>query len=114
MLNKNFIKWETTFKVAILICDAPSHGRKYNQRCGDDYPNEDLRDAIEQMIVEEILFIGIIFNKHTEKMILEIENIYKEKNRFEFFLKFDMRKIDPNEVGPELIKAIKEGSQGIT
>ena len=47
MLNKNFIKWETTFRVAILICDAPSHGRKYNERCGDDYPNEDLRDAIE-------------------------------------------------------------------
>ena len=68
MLDKNFLKWETSFKVAILICDAPSHGRKYNVNCGDDYPNEDLRDAIELMIKAEILFIGIIFNKHTEKM----------------------------------------------
>ncbi|KAM3137900.1 hypothetical protein pb186bvf_009981 [Paramecium bursaria] len=114
MLDKNFLKWETSFKVAILICDAPSHGRKYNVNCGDDYPNEDLRDAIELMIKAEILFIGIIFNKHTEKMFNQIEAIYKENNRNEFFLRFDLRKIDPNQLGGELISVIKLASQEVT
>ena len=46
---KNLI-WTKTFKIAILICDSPNHGKKYNNGVRDNYPNEDLEDAIELLI----------------------------------------------------------------
>lgn len=46
----NDLKWENKFKIVLLICDAPCHGAKYNGGMGDDYPNDDIRDAIEKII----------------------------------------------------------------
>lgn len=42
----NILKWDKPFKIALLICDAPSHGSKWAGKCLDDYPNEDLSDAL--------------------------------------------------------------------
>lgn len=36
------LNWSKTFKIAILICDAPTHGKKYNGGVSDRYPNEDI------------------------------------------------------------------------
>ena len=44
------LDWSKTFKIAILICDAPTHGALYNGGVSDDHPNEDIRDAIELLI----------------------------------------------------------------
>lgn len=62
------LKWTKGLKFAILIADAPSHGREYNGGAGDNYPNEDMRDAIEMMISLEIILIGVHFVKSTEIM----------------------------------------------
>jgi hypothetical protein len=63
--------------MAILICDAPTHGKLYNGGVGDNHPNEDIRDAIELLIHNEILLIGINFTKHTETMFKEILKVLK-------------------------------------
>lgn len=44
MLNN--LKWEKYFKIALLICDAPCHGKKWAGKVLDDYPDEDLEDAL--------------------------------------------------------------------
>lgn len=31
----------------MLICDAPTHGARYNGGVSDRYPNEDIEDAIK-------------------------------------------------------------------
>ena len=36
------LTWTSSFKIAILITDAPSHGIDYNLGCGDDYKDEKL------------------------------------------------------------------------
>lgn len=40
------LKWEKYFKIALLICDAPCHGKKWTGNVLDDYPDEDLEDAL--------------------------------------------------------------------
>lgn len=55
------LNWPNRFKIAILICDAPTHGSKYNGGCGDDHKDEDIRDAILEMISKNIIFIGLNF-----------------------------------------------------
>ena len=45
------LKWNTKFRIAVLICDAPCHGKKYHdEKCGDDYPDDDIEEAIDIMI----------------------------------------------------------------
>jgi myosin protein heavy chain len=36
------LKWPSKFKLAILICDSPCHGRRYTGGLADNYPNEDI------------------------------------------------------------------------
>lgn len=36
------LNWSKTFKIAMLICDAPTHGAKYNGGVSDRHPNEDI------------------------------------------------------------------------
>ena len=55
------LKWTKTFKIAMLICDAPTHGTKYNGGVSDEHPYEDIKDAIELLIKNNILFIAILF-----------------------------------------------------
>jgi len=59
------ISWNTPFRLAILICDAPSHGKNYNDGCGDSYPNDDIKDAILTLINKNITLMGINFVKFT-------------------------------------------------
>lgn len=59
------LKWEKEFRLAILICDAPTHGSKYNGGVSDRYPNEDIKDAILELIEKNIFLMAIQFNKNT-------------------------------------------------
>lgn len=71
------LKWCKTFRIALLICDAPTHGAKYNGGALDHYPTEDIKDAILLMIQKNIFFIGIIFHKRTVVMFEEIRKVIK-------------------------------------
>ena len=62
------LKWSKTFKIAMLICDAPTHGKRYNGGVTDRHQNEDIEDAIKMLIENNILFVGILFNKSTFTM----------------------------------------------
>lgn len=45
------MKWTAKFRIAILICDAPCHGNKYHSiECKDNYPDDDIEEAIYLMI----------------------------------------------------------------
>lgn len=40
------LKWDKFFKLALLICDAPSHGSKWAGKVLDDYKNENLEEGL--------------------------------------------------------------------
>jgi myosin protein heavy chain len=84
------LKWSKTFKIAMLICDAPTHGARYNGGEGDDYPDEDIKDSIKMLIQNNIFFVGILFNKTTFQMFEEIKKIYKAYDREELLLLADL------------------------
>ena len=44
------LKWSKTFKIAMLICDAPTHGKRYNGGVTDRHQNEDIEDAIKKSV----------------------------------------------------------------
>ena len=89
------LKWSKNFKIAMLICDAPTHGTKYS---GDDvsdfHPNEDIKDAIEMLIANEILLIAILFTEETFIMFDEIKLIYKNKGREDLLMYADLTEIE--------------------
>lgn len=82
--------WSKTFKIAILICDAPTHGRRYNGGVSDRYPDEDIEDAINLLIENNILFVAIMFAKETKIMFEEIKKIYKNAEKEELLIFADL------------------------
>ena len=82
----NNLNWPSKFRIAILICDAPCHGKKYNGGVGDDYPNDEIRPAIEKMMDLNIIFIGLNFTKHTKTMYEEFKKIFAVKKKDDAFL----------------------------
>ena len=84
------LNWTKTFKIAMLICDAPTHGALYNGGVLDDHPTEDIQDAIEMLISNNILFVGILFNKSTTKMFEEIKKMYKDRDCEQLLLLADL------------------------
>ena len=90
VLNLN---WSKNFKIAMLICDAPTHGAKYNYGVSDFHPDEDIKDAIEMLIANDILFIAILFNDETYKMFDEIKMIYKTNDREELLIYADLSEV---------------------
>ena len=84
MLNK--LSWSKTFKLAMLICDAPTHGKRYNGGVTDRYPNDDIEDAILMLINNNVLFVGVVFNKICVPMFEEIKKIYKDNDHEELLL----------------------------
>jgi len=67
------ISWDKPFRLAILICDAPTHGVNTNGGCGDNHPNDDIRDAILMLIKLDIMFVGLNFTRYTKTMYTYIE-----------------------------------------
>ena len=57
MIDK--LSWKTKFRVAVLICDAPAHGKNVNMGCGDNLPTDDITQTVNKLIDLEIVFIVI-------------------------------------------------------
>ncbi|CAD8131993.1 unnamed protein product [Paramecium octaurelia] len=108
------LQWPSKFKIAIIICDAPCHGKKYNGGCGDNHPEEDIQDAIEELIQNGIVLIALNFTKHTTVMYEEIKKIYESKKRLDLFLFQDLQKMNQNEMAATMTKYIGEASQNAT
>ena len=47
MLNN--LTWSSRYKIALLITDAPCHGRKYHNN-RDNHPNDDIEETIVKLI----------------------------------------------------------------
>lgn len=69
------LEWEKEFRLAIVICDSPTHGKRYNGGVSDRYPNEDIEDAILGLIDKNIFLMAIKFNSYTEVMYNEIKKV---------------------------------------
>ena len=74
--------WQSRARYAILICDAPSHGRDYYEgKIDDKYPDGDpngrkLEELMSQYAKNGIIFYGIRINEITDKMYSIMNNVY--------------------------------------
>ena len=44
------LQWTKSFKLAMLICDAPTHGNRYNGGMPDNHPKEDIEYELVQIM----------------------------------------------------------------
>lgn len=57
------LNWQRPFRLAILITDAPCHGRAWNgEGIDDSYPDEDLSPCLDLIIQMNIRFLVFEFN----------------------------------------------------
>lgn len=85
-------KWRSVNKFVILIADAPTHGRRYCNE-GDDFPDEDIQDVIDELMKRKIGFFGVEFCDLTKMMYEELKNIYKDKGLENYFALEDMKEL---------------------
>ena len=84
-LNMN---WISNAKYAILVCDAPCHGKKYHDLEYDLFEGGDpdgvsLEDVMIKYYEKEITFYCIDIEKDTDKMFGIMKNIYNnDDNKF--------------------------------
>lgn len=87
-LNKALeMKWESTAKYAVLVCDAPCHGKKYHNIIYDKFENGDpdgfiLEDIIQKFYEKGITFYCVEINNSTKKMFDIMKHIYNDENKF--------------------------------
>ncbi|CAD8164784.1 unnamed protein product [Paramecium octaurelia] len=110
----NNLKWEKYFKIALLICDAPCHGRKWAGKVLDDYPDEDLEDALQLLINKNIVLIGIEFSQNTDVMFAQMKNFYAKQNKQQMLIIVDLKNRKPDQIQDQLINIISEASISIT
>ncbi|CAD8119981.1 unnamed protein product [Paramecium sonneborni] len=110
----NNLKWEKYFKIALLICDAPCHGQKWAGNVLDNHPNEDLGDALQQLINKNIVLIGIEFTSSTEVMFAQMKNYYANQNKQSMLIVVDLKNKNQEQIQDQLINIISEASISIT
>ncbi|CAD8088011.1 unnamed protein product [Paramecium primaurelia] len=110
----NNLKWEKYFKIALLICDAPCHGKKWTGNVLDDYPEEDLEDGLQQLINKNIVLIGIEFSQNTDVMFAQMKNFYAKQNKQQMLIVVDLKNKKPDQIQDQLINIISEASISIT
>ena len=81
------MKWESNAKYAILVCDAPCHGRKYHSFSYDKFENGDpsgitLEETMKKFYDKEITFYCLEIDYSTEKMFKIMKEIYNDDNKF--------------------------------
>ncbi|CAD8068123.1 unnamed protein product [Paramecium sonneborni] len=108
------LHWSKTFKIAVLICDAPTHGKRYNGGVSDRYPNEDIEDAINLLIDNNILLVAILFNKVTLQMFEEIKKMYQSADKEELLLFADLEHTEQGRIWQELVDLVSQASQRAT
>ena len=87
-LNLAFnMKWESNAKYAILVCDAPCHGRKYHNVSYDRFEFGDpngttLEDIMKKFYEKGITFYCLEIDSSTEKMFKIMKEVYNDNNKF--------------------------------
>ena len=81
------MKWESNAKYAILVCDAPCHGKQYHNISYDKFSNGDpsgilLEDVMKQFYEKGITFYCIEINSTTKQMFKIMKNIYNDEDKF--------------------------------
>ena len=81
------MNWESEAKYAILVCDAPCHGKQYHTISYDRFPNGDpdgttLESIMEQMRLKGITFYCLEIDSSTEKMFSIMEKVYNNNKKF--------------------------------
>lgn len=108
------LKWSKTFKIAMLICDAPNHGKRYNGNVSDRYQNEDMEDSIRMLMDNNIMLIGILFNKTTYTMFEEIKKIYRDEDKEELLLLANLQGTSEGKIWQELVDLVSQASMRAT
>ena len=81
------MKWESEAKYALLVCDAPCHGKQYHNIFYDKFENGDpdgttLESVIEQFKLKEITFYCLEIDESTNKMFNIMKNVYNDDEKF--------------------------------
>ncbi|CAD8067314.1 unnamed protein product [Paramecium sonneborni] len=108
------LEWIKQFKLAILICDAPTHGQRYNGGVSDRYPKEDIEDAINLLIEKNIFLLAIQFQKTTQIMFEEIKKIYQAKGKTELLIIENAESVEISKLSNLFINLISNATQSLT
>ena len=81
------MKWESNAKYAVLVADAPCHGKNYHNISYDKFPNGDpsgvkLEDVMRQLYEKKITFYCIEINNNTKMMFNIMKNVYNDREKF--------------------------------
>ena len=81
------MKWESNAKYAILVCDAPCHGKQYHSICLDKFENGDpsgttLEEVMKKFYEKGITFYCLEIDSSTEKMFKIMKDVYNDNNKF--------------------------------
>ena len=81
------MKWESNSKYAVLVADAPCHGKNYHNISFDKFPNGDpsgikLEDVMKQFYEKKITFYCIEINTNTKIMFNIMKNMYNDREKF--------------------------------
>ena len=82
-LNKN---WNSKARYAILVCDAPAHGKKYHNNQDDSFPQGDPKGRNIEKFIDEfhnlnVNFFCVEISSITNIMFNCFRNIYKKQNK---------------------------------
>ena len=81
------MKWESNAKYAILVCDAPCHGKQYHGINYDRFENGDpsgtsLEEIMQKFYEKNITFYCLEIDSSTEKMFRIMKDVYKDDKKF--------------------------------
>ena len=81
------MKWESEAKYAILVCDAPCHGKQYQDIFYDKFEKGDpegttLEYIMEQFRLKDITFYCLEIHRYTQKMLNIMKNVYNNDKKF--------------------------------
>ena len=79
--------WQSNAKYAVLVCDAPCHGKKYHDISYDKFEDGDpdgtlLEDVMKKFYEKGITFYCIEIDKNTSKMFNIMREVYNDNNKF--------------------------------
>lgn len=80
--------WESNAKYAVLVCDAPCHGKSYHKvSLYDKFPDGDpsgikLEDVMKKFYEKGITFYCIEISENTKDMFNIMKNMYNDREKF--------------------------------
>ena len=81
------INFDNVTKIAVLITDAPCHGKEFHKGVLDNFedltkkPEADIRPLFDQMIQKNINLSIIEINEKTNKMVEVVKDYYQQKDK---------------------------------